>query len=234
MQRRAAAAYVAILVLVAAGAYSLVAVAEEPAVSLEDGEVDRSVTTGDTFSVGGTEYEVSAIQSTGGEDASVQASFAWNVSVEKTRTLENGSTVAVDGANWTVETSADGDASTVRLVEQNGTRTVEFAEGDAWNESGTVSNVTASAAEITYEGVEEQTASASEGENVTLGDTTYTAHFPSSTELQLTTNYAAYQEELDQVDYFHERKNGLWAIAIISGLGGVLLLALAYLPNKGD
>ncbi|MEF8773172.1 MAG: hypothetical protein V5A37_00445 [Halobacteriales archaeon] len=232
MQRRAAAAYVAILVLVAAGAYSLVAVAEEPTVSLEDDEVDRSVTTGDTFSVGGTEYEVSAIQSTGGEDATVQATFAWNVTVEKTRTLENGSAVRYDGTNWTVETG--GDASTVRLVEQNGTRTAEFAEGDAWNESGTVSNVTASAVEITYQGVEEQTTSAAEGENVTLGDITYTAHFPSSTELQLTTNYAAYQEELDQIDYFHERKNGLWAVAIISGLGGVLLLALAYLPNKGD
>jgi hypothetical protein len=237
MQRRAAAAYVAVFLLIAVGSYGVIATAQAPAISLADSEVDHEVTTGQSFAVGGTEYTVGGIESSGeGEDATTQATFEYEATVEQSETLENGSTVELDDRNWTVEVPAADDPSTFRLVE-NGTddpETREFSEGDTYNGTKTVANVTADGATLTFETVETQEATVAEGGNVTLGDTTYTAHFPDGQTVQLTTDYAAYSEEEAAVEYHHERVGGLWVVSILGSVAGVGLLALAFLPNKGD
>lgn len=269
MQRRAAAAYVAVFLLVAAGSYGLIATAQQPQIDLAQSEVDHEVTQGGTLTVGDTTYTVDSIEAS---DGTVAASLAYNATVEKTRDLQNGSVVERDDANWTVVIPNESDVSTFRLVEnftvdrptvtQDGTtyvviedegnnrtlvpqdeylrqkygepRTQEFTEGDAWNDTRTVSNVTRERARLSWEAVEPQSTSAAEGANVTLGDTTYVAHFPNNGTLQLTTNYEAYQKDEQAIADFRDRKNGLWMVSILSGIAAVVLLALAYLPTKAD
>jgi hypothetical protein len=281
MQRRAAAAYTAIFVLLAAGSYGVIATAQQPHVDLADSEVDQQATQGGTFEVEGTTYTVEEISEAsagggghgGGGESTVQGKITWNATVEQTEELSNGSVVEFQDANWTVTVPAEEDPSTFRLVEnftldkptvtQDGTtyvvlegegdgnrtlvpkdrymqqrfgepRTMEFSEGDTWNGTKTVSNVTSERALLTWETEETQETTVTEGANVTLGGTTFTAHFPDTSQMQLTQNHQAYQQESEEIDRFHERKNGLWFLSILGGIGAVMLLALAYMPNKGD
>lgn len=111
--------------------------------------------------------------------------------------------------------------------------TREFSEGDAWNDTRTLSNVTAARGLLTWQATEEMQSTVAEGGNVTLGDTQLTAHFPSSSTLELTSNYEDYSEDAHAIDEFHQRINGLWGVSILSGLAAVLLLSMAYLPHRG-
>lgn len=62
MQRRAAAVSVAFFLVVSAASYALIATAEEPTVDFEDPEY--SLQEGDSFTAGGQEYTVTAIEAT--------------------------------------------------------------------------------------------------------------------------------------------------------------------------
>ena len=113
--------------------------------------------------------------------------------------------------------------------------TVQFEQGEHFDYLGNetnVSSVTADAATLTWTAPRDKSVSASEGANVTLGDTTYLAHFPSGSEVILSTNFEEYQHEVEQGQYFTERVNGLWGVSILSGLTAILLLGLAYLPSR--
>jgi len=100
----------------------------------------------------------------------------------------------------------------------------------AGNET-TVTDLTADAATLTWTAPRQMTAEAEDGGNVTL-DRQYLAHFPGDGSVVLTTNFAAYQEEVDRANYFNERVNGLWAVSILTGLTAILLVGMAYLPSR--
>ena len=236
MQQRAAAAYVAFFVVLAAGSYGVIATAEAPGISLADSEVDVAAQSGTTFGVGGTQYTLSNVEASPGEEGETtyEGTVTWNETVEKSMELENGSQISRDGTEWVVVVPNTTDPGFVRLRENasQDPQIQQFREGTAWNDTATVSNVTAERALVTWMGPEQQEASFAEGENVTLGDQTFTAHFPSGQEVQFTSDFEAYAREVGNIEYHHERITGFWAVSIIASLVAVLLLAMAYLPTK--
>jgi len=112
MQRRAVAVYVAFFVLIAAASYTLLATAKEPTITLDDPEYELSQN--DTFSVGGQQYTVSAIEETTEEQGGGHGSSPTEVTVvtgtiestqtdvDMSETWANESTVEIGGTEWTV------------------------------------------------------------------------------------------------------------------------------------
>jgi len=106
------AVYVAFFVLIAAASYTLLATAEEPTITLDDPEYELSQN--DTFSVGGQQYTVSAIEETTEEQGGGHGSSPTEVTVvtgtiestqtdvEMSETWANESTVIIDNTEWTV------------------------------------------------------------------------------------------------------------------------------------
>lgn len=98
MQRRAAAISIAFFLVIAAGAYAFIGMAEEPDVAIEAANQAASVSGTGTLVVAGVEYDVTDLNGTAGE-----ASATWlNESARYTATLENDTTVSYQGANYTV------------------------------------------------------------------------------------------------------------------------------------
>ena len=121
-------------------------------------------------------------------------------------------------------------------------RTREFSTGDTYEvttDSGTfdatVTSVSASSATLEWTAPEQRTRELSEGGNVTLSGQQFFAHFPDHSTVQVVSSdeYPQYQTTLAEQDYFHERTNGLWGVSILSGIAAVLMIGMAYLPNRG-
>jgi len=120
--------------------------------------------------------------------------------------------------------------------------TVTYTTGDQYpyqaeggTQTTTLTNVTNDSATVEWTAPRQRTVELSEGGNVTLEDGQYFAHFPDQSTVQVVSvdQYPQYQETLGAQDYLHERKNGLWGISILSGIASVLMLGMAYLPNRG-
>ena len=120
--------------------------------------------------------------------------------------------------------------------------TVTYTTGDQYpyqaeggTQTTTLTNVTGSSATVEWTAPRQRTVELSEGGNVTLEDGRYFTHFPDHSTVQIVSvdQYSQYQETLAGQTYFHERKNGLWGISILSGIASVLMLGMAYLPNRG-
>jgi hypothetical protein len=136
MQRRAAAIYVALFIVIGAASYSLIATAQTPTVEFENPEYELAQ--GDQFQVGEQTYTVSSVSDGSGELQYTEESAEYTV------TWENDSTQTVDGDEWRVlvgdgddpteftlreeinETAIlqDDPAASEETVEQNGTRYV--------------------------------------------------------------------------------------------------------------
>jgi len=121
MQRRAVAVYVAFFLLVGSAAGVLVATAQTPGISFEN--PDHELSSGDSFEVNGTEYTLAGITETeeggdhGGEgQRTITATVERNRTTERSASWANGSTVSVDGQEWTVRVSGE-DPDSVTLVE---------------------------------------------------------------------------------------------------------------------
>jgi len=118
-----------------------------------------------------------------------------------------------------------------------------FAEGDEFPyqlENETVdANVTAvdpAAVTLTWDSPGNETIGLEEGANITLNGQQHFAHFPDNNTVKILPNdeyYDSYQTELSNIDEFKTRMNGLWGIVFLSLMGGIILMAAAYLPNKG-
>jgi hypothetical protein len=120
--------------------------------------------------------------------------------------------------------------------------TVSFTTGDTYpyaTDSGTqettISEVTADGATLEWFAPRENTIELSEGGNVTLNEQQFFTHFPDHSTVQIVPiqQFDQYQATLDQQDYFHERKNGIWGVSILSGIAAVLMLGMAYMPVRG-
>ncbi|MDS0280490.1 hypothetical protein [Haloarcula onubensis] len=108
-------------------------------------------------------------------------------------------------------------------------------QAESGTQTTTITNVTNSSATVEWTAPRERQVELGEGGNVTLADGQYFAHFPDHSTVQVVgvDQYPQYQETLAAQDYFHERKNGLWGVSILSGIASVLMLGMAYLPNRG-
>lgn len=112
----------------------------------------------------------------------------------------------------------------------------EFSEGQTLVYNGTevpVTNVTTEAVLLEWVGPKTLTVSLSEGANVTLGDQQYVAHFRGADSVVLSTEVAAYQQEVSEQEFFVHRIEGLWWVTMLSAFAAVLLGGLAYLPVRG-
>ncbi|MFB6303043.1 MAG: hypothetical protein ABEH78_09310 [Haloferacaceae archaeon] len=132
MQRRAAAIYAVVFVLIGTASYTLIATAERPHVHFEDPE--HELAQGDTFQVDGRTYTVSSISAEksgggGGHGGGVTYSgeLQWtNESAHHSLTWEDGSTVTVDGTEYVVRPATGTDPSSFELERtQNRTRILQ-------------------------------------------------------------------------------------------------------------
>ncbi|MFT4921505.1 MAG: hypothetical protein ACI8XM_000705 [Haloarculaceae archaeon] len=135
MQRRAAAVYFILFVLIGAGAYGFMQGMSEPAVELDGQEF----TEGSELVVDGRTYTVSAIDAEESDelteyDGDVELTW-FNESKRGTATLENASTTAYNDDEYQVVVS-DGSSSTFRLVEE--LNVSGFLEQDQITEDETV------------------------------------------------------------------------------------------------
>ena len=110
-----------------------------------------------------------------------------------------------------------------------------FTEGQTFNFNGnrtTVATVTNQSATLGWTAPRNNTVEVSANANVTLGGTTYLAHFRNNQTLVLTQNFASYNEQTAEISRYHQYINGLWGVSIMGGLAAVLLAGMAYLPSR--
>ena len=132
MQRRAAAVYVALFVLVGAASYSLIATAQQPTVEFDDPA--RELTQGDQLNAGGQTYTVASVSETGGELRFTEASAEYTV------TWENDSTQTVADEEWRVVIRGDDPAEVTLRETINETAILEDdpdASGETVEQNGT-------------------------------------------------------------------------------------------------
>lgn len=111
-----------------------------------------------------------------------------------------------------------------------------FDEGDTVEHDGfskTVGNVTNESVTLTWTAEEENTESLADGENVTVGDQTYVATFPSADTVLLSEDVAGYQEYAADTEYYQQRLSGLNYVVIFSLIAGFILTMTAFLPRRG-
>lgn len=118
----------------------------------------------------------------------------------------------------------------------------QFSTGDTLqyqNNSTTVDSIEGSTVTLTWTAPSEQTIELSEGDNVTLGDQQHFAHFEGqgdNTRVVLAPTdsaYESYSAQQQNIEYFHERINGLWGVVILSALAAIVVVSLAYMPVRG-
>lgn len=280
MQRRAAAVYFVLFVVIGAGAYGFIQVGmSEPTVDLDGPTLSED----DELTVDGRTYTVSGIDTEEGEVAQYagEAELTWfNESARESATLDNDSTVAYDDGEYRVLVPAD-DASTFHLVEtqnvsailaaddavENETVTrdgeelvvyrdgqleplseylpdpdrIEFSVGDQFDYqaeevTAQIDGVSGDGVALSWDAPGEETVTVSAGGNQTLNGVDYFAHFPGENSVQILQTdqqYGAYTAEISAIDYWDERRNGVWGMVILSVLAGFVLLTAAYLPVKG-
>jgi hypothetical protein len=167
------------------------------------------------------------------EELNVSALLVEDSSVQNTLATQNGTEYVVYRSNNTQVPLSEW------LPEPE---TVSFTTGDTYlhaTDSGTqettISEVTDDGATLEWFAPRENTVELSEGGNVTLNEQQFFTHFPDHSTVQVVPiqQYDQYQETLDQQDYFHERKNGIWGVSILSGIAAVLMLGMAYMPVRG-
>jgi len=143
MQRRAAAVYFVFFLVIGAGAYSFLAVAQGPAIEL-DGE---TYSQGDSFTVDGREYTVTELGATssdgdghgGGGGETIAGKLNWtDETAESSTTLENGSTVTHEERDWLVAVPNESSPSTFTLHEQPNVTAILVEDPDVYDETVTI------------------------------------------------------------------------------------------------
>lgn len=188
-------------------------------------EADQNVT------YQGDNYTVSIPNATGNQSNPESFELREVQTVDRPTSEVNGTTYVVfdQGNNRTL----------VPVDEYLPNQTVhQFGVGDQieyQNNTTTVAAITSSAVTLEWFAPEQKSVQFSEGENTTVNDVAYLAHFDQSEEqavLELTTDYRDYKADVDAQNYFHERVNGLWGVVILSSLAAILLAMFAYMPSR--
>ena len=263
MQRRAAAVSIAIFLLLAVGSYSLIGAAQQPAVTVENPEY--SVAANETRTIGGTTYTFSEVGSDSATATWTNESARQTATLDAGQnvTYEGGNfTVAIPNASNVTEfelrevqtvdrPTVEQNGTTYVIVEEGGDRVLvpreeylpdqtvyRFQEGDQFAYQGnstTIAAVENTSVTLEWFAPKQMSIEFSEGENTTIGEVNYLAHFDRSegeSLLKLTTTYRDYHADREAQTFFHERMNGLWGIAILSGVAAALLAMFAYMPSR--
>ncbi|MFB6156664.1 MAG: hypothetical protein ABEJ34_02345 [Haloferacaceae archaeon] len=146
MQRRAAAIYVVVFLLVGTASYALIATAERPHVSFEDPEYELSQ--GDSFRVDGRSYTVASLSAEksggggghggGGGGVEYSGQLQWtNQSAQYTQTWEDGATVTFQGEEYVVRTRNGTDPSRFALERTRNRTAILQQDPSADNETVT-------------------------------------------------------------------------------------------------
>ncbi|MUV59603.1 hypothetical protein [Halobacterium sp. CBA1126] len=265
MQRRAAAVSVVVFLLLAAGAYTFIGAAQQPDVTLEDPDHTLSASETLTVAGTSYSFTEVSDGSATAEWTNESARYTETWEADDTVVYEGDNySVAIPNQTdpsefelrevQTVEwPTVEQNGTTYVIVEEDGERRLverdeylpepvvhEFSEGDAIerpdNDNETVvASVTNTSVTIEWFAPRTNELSFAEGENTTLGDTAYLAHFEQQggeSVLQLTTDYQDYNSDVAAQSTFHERMNGLWGIVILSSLAAALLVMLAFMPSR--
>jgi hypothetical protein len=263
MQRRAATVSVAIFLLLAVGSYSLIGAAQQPDVSLENPEY--SLSENQTETIGETTYNFSEIEAESAAAVWTNESARQTATLEQDQnvTYEGGNyTVAIPNESDPTEfelreiqtidrPTVEQNGTTYVIVEEDGDQVLverdeylpdqtvyRFQEGDQFdyqNNSTTVDSVESSSVTLAWTAPAERSLEFAEGENTTIGETNYLAHFveeDGEPVLQLTTNYDDYHSDRSAQSTFNERMNGLWGVTILSSIAAALLAMVAFLPSR--
>ena len=185
----------------------------------------------------GTEYNVGLDNETGQVTLTavqnVSALIAADPAVEDTRLLQNGTAYVryVDNGSLQLLSTYLPDPEQVRFGVGDDYRYLT----DAGNVTATVSSVTADTATLSWTTSVTNRVLLEEGANVTLNGQQHFVHFPSEDRVQVLPvegYYGSYQSQLTELDYFEERRNGVWGVVILTFLAGLVLLGTAYMPVK--
>lgn len=139
MQRRAAAIYAALFIVLAAGSYGMIASAHAPSVGIEN--PDQRLAAGESFSVGGTTYTVDSITppESGGEGGSAGKAVLTYTDADGTYELEWAvdDEVTVDGEDYvvTVDNESEPRAVVLRHVVEATTTEIDGETYVATNDS---------------------------------------------------------------------------------------------------
>jgi hypothetical protein len=161
-------------------------------------------------------------------------------------TINRSAVLAADPAAEAETVTVNGTEYVVR--EANGNRTLTpvgeyfpapsattYAEGDGLRIQGnatTVADVTSEGATLAWTAARTNTVSVDNEANVTLNGRQYFAYFPDNGTLVLESDYGVYQEQVNEIDAYHEHRNGLWGVSIVSFVTAATLLGMAYLPSR--
>lgn len=116
MQRRVAAIYLVFFVLMGASAYTVIGMAQQPAVDIPNGETYENE---NTFSAGEQQYLVQVGIEETEEGSSPVGNLTYvNESVRQTATWANGDVVTYQGTDYNVTVDADASPPRVELVEE--------------------------------------------------------------------------------------------------------------------
>ncbi|MFT4881954.1 MAG: hypothetical protein ACI9HI_001972 [Salinirussus sp.] len=185
----------------------------------------------------GTEYTVSLDNETGQVTLTavqnVSALIAADPAVEDTQLLQNGTAYVryVENGSLRALSTYLPDPEQVRFGVGDDYRYLT----DAGNVTATVSSVTADTATLSWTTSVTNRVLLEEGANVTLNGQQHFVHFPSEDRVQVLPvegYYGSYQSQLTELDYFEERRNGVWGVVILTFLAGLVLLGTAYMPVK--
>ncbi|WP_181687027.1 hypothetical protein [Halorhabdus salina] len=146
-------------------------------------------------------------------------------------------TVSVDGVRSVVFRADNGTLALSDYLPEPDTATLEEGQ-EVWYQGNdaTIGNVTGDSVPLVWSAERTNPVRLSGASNVTLNDQQYFVYFPDESSVKILPSedaFQSYQQQQSEIDYYHERMNGLWGVAILSFLAAVALLAMAYLPKKG-
>jgi hypothetical protein len=147
---------------------------------------------------------------------------------------EGTNTYEENGTTYVVQTDNDS-RELVPLDEYQGVERRQLTEGQSITYDGndaTVANITTSEVRLEWTAEETTEVSAGNHEEITLNGQPYMTHFPSKNRVKLTTNPDTVRNQLDTIDTFHTRMNGLRGVIIISVIAAGFIAGLAFLPVK--
>lgn len=201
------------------------AIENDSAITLQDGEFQLTVPNGTDVST------FTLIR-----NRNVTALLASDPAVEDSLAVQNGREYVVFRSNGTLRLLSEYAPPEVR--ERGVGDELAYVSEDDGNVTATVESVTTEAVSLSWPAPGNVTVGLEEGTNLTLGPqgASYFVHFVDDSTVQILPTdeyYASYSTQLSDIDYWEERRNGVWGIVILSALAAVLLLATAYLPVKG-
>jgi len=283
MQRRAAAAYVAFFLVIAAGSYGVIATTDNPEPYVTGEEAEHTLAAGEQIEIGERTYNVSLSAKEsggggghggGGGGVEYQGKLTYtNESAVQTATWGQNTTVTYDNSTYRVLIENVSSPSELQLRPEpsadvnprfvNGSQVVDvdidddgFVEeavpiarylesvenrsnvtiSDSVTINGTERSVTSLTNEsVTFEWVEpaEEEISLGQAETVELGGQEYLVYFESGETAYLDANEStAYYERRSDHDAMTLRINGFWAVTIVSGIAGLGLIGVAFLPRR--